>query len=205
MATMEVRAGKSAHARKRSPNAVRSVAACLQRLNADEQGVAALEFALLLPLLATLMLATADLTLVTARNFQVQSLAQTAAGAIASLPILPAAPTGQDGRSGGISTAIARATMPDGLPTPSNTSGQPIIPIGALVSLPADAQASSVLFWGCSANARLLPVRTSRCPDGARPAAYAEIIVRAPVKRLIAWPDRLLASEVVARAVVRLG
>lgn len=205
LAAPQTQVTKKTHITKQALPAIPAALACLHRLNADEQGVAAVEFALLLPLLATLMLGIADLAQVAARKSQVHALAQEAAGAIAGLHSIPAAPARQDRGNGALSPTIARITLSAMSPALAESAYLPKIPIATLLSLPADAHASATLFWGCNASARLLSMQTPRCPDGTRAAAYAEIIVRAPVRRLVAWPHALLAREVVARAVVRVG
>ncbi len=196
-----------------------------------------MEFALLLPLLSTLLLATADLTILASRAFQVQSLAQAGAGAIASLPTIPAASQNRSSPQsanlpGGIprgapnalpewelsssrttsapnALSIAEKSPRGSVPTSSGLpillAELPTIIVGDLVSLPEGAAATSRLFWGCSIKAQLVTAQAPDCPDGSRAAAYAEVVVRAPVNRLVAWPDRLLSEEVEARAVVRLG
>jgi len=215
----------------------------MRRLLADQQGVAALEFALLLPMLSALALATADLALLASRTQQVHALAQSAAAAIARLPEIPAAAsspyssqaTSLPGRPGSsqypetlqaIST-LSRAPGPasptdrrqllnpdSGSPAPASPEpglapgpavGLPDHIIADLVSLPEGAVATGRLFWGCSVQTMLQSVGSQSCPDGGRPAAYAEVVVRASVTRLVAWPESLLSDEVEARAVVRIG
>lgn len=179
------------------------------RLGADDRGVAAVEFGLLLPVLATILLATADLAGVAVRRLQVQSLAQDAAGALAGLRSIPAAPAGRN-----MHNTMATMSVPGIAASASSIgselpriqgAGLPQIAIAALVPLPADTHASTTLFWGCGTKARLIAVRSPLCPDGSRAAAYAEVIMRAPVNRLVSWPDQILGRAVEARAVVRLG
>ncbi len=183
----------------------------LYQLAADESGVAAVEFALLLPLLATILLATADLAALASRSFEAQSLAHAAANAIARLPTIPPAPStagqpspGAGSLPGGFGPSAT--SMRQALP-PINTAnfGLPQVEIASLVDLPAGTDASGELFWGCNQGGQLLSVQTALCPDGGRAAPYVEVFVRASVNRLVAWPDQLLSQQVEARAVVRLG
>lgn len=171
----------------------------LTRLLADERGVAALELALTLPLLAALLLGAADLAVTAARAREVEALVEAATKAVVRVAgdLLPpliagslppgAATRGQPGLS----------QVPKLAPLPSPS-------LASLVEVPRDVAASLRLFRGCSGDEGIREVTATRCPDGSAPAAFAEIVMTAPVARLVDWPAALLSPTVSARSLVRL-
>lgn len=166
---------------------------------ADERGVAALELALTLPLLAVLLLGAADLAVTAARARQVEALTEHAAKAVVRV----AGETLPPLRPGGQLPGTAAGGQP-GLVQGGGLAPLPQLSLASLVDVPADVAASLRLFRGCPGADGIQEVAGTRCPDGSLPAAFAEIAMSAPVERLVDWPEALLAARVSARSLVRL-
>lgn len=165
---------------------------------ADERGVAALELALTLPLLAALLLGAADVALTAARARQVEELVETAGKAVIgkAAELLP--PLRDSMQQPGL--AIGSGQQP-GL---AGLQPLPSIVLATLVEIPPDVSSRLRLFRGCAGEAGIGAAAGPRCADGSQPAAYAEIEMSAPVERLVDWPGGLLPPSVSARSVVRL-
>ena len=159
----------------------------------EESGVAALEFALVLPLLTTLLLGAADVAITAARARQVEAIAASAVHAVRATaePLLA-----------GLATALPApvGTGPrgqNGRPTPAPPAVE--VPLSGLVSLPDSTTGSVRLFLGCADAGGIAPAAQTVCPDGA-PA----VPLRAPSGRLVPWPGNLLPADVEARTLIRL-
>lgn len=150
-----------------------------------ERGAAAVELALVMPVLALIVLATLDTASLAGRAAEVQAIASAAGSALQRLDVLP--PPGS--ASSGVN--ILPAAPP------------PAIALSDLVALPPRTSGTTRLFWGCRGVPRPGPRGT--CPDGSPAAAYAEVRVLGEVRRMVAWPDQLLPGQVEARTMVRLG
>jgi Flp pilus assembly protein TadG len=152
-----------------------------------ERGVAALEFALLLPLLSMIFVGTIDASRLIAQSYRAQGLAQAAARAAARLPDLPAAPH-------------------SGAPTSAGWPTLPGLSVASLVTLPPGAQGSTSLFWACGGtDAQLVPAATPECPPGIRPAGYVRVDLDVPVRYVLAWPDLVLPPVARVSALARIG
>lgn len=160
------------------------------RLLADDAGTAALEFALTLPLLALLLLGSADFALTAARARELEALVDSAAKAVrrAAAQELPPLRGWAGLQQGGLTS------LP---PLPG-------LSLETLVTLPPDVAPKLRLFRGCAAPSGIVPTAALRCPDGSPPPAFAEIEITAPVARLVAWPGGLFPPTVSARSIVRL-
>lgn len=197
-----------------------------------ERGVAAVELALVMPLVAGLLLATLDLAAVAQRASEVHALARAAAAAVQRQDLLPprpgpafplsGTPPGQGPGAGvlpGTNVAPGRAapgrnvmpgagSSPPGLVAPGPRSlpglGDRSALLGQLVRLPEGVAGTLQLFWGCAGGSEPLGTRPT-CPGGVPPAPYAEVRLTGEVDRLVAWPGLLLPGRVEARARVRLG
>lgn len=179
-----------AHAAGRPPKAVgrRRLQRVQARFPHDQAGIAALELALVLPLLALIFVASVDFARFAARIHKCDALAQAAAAAIMQLPTVPAP----------VVIPSANGTVPMDVQLPE-------IDVMALVPLPAGARAASRLFWGCAAESGVAVVPQPICSNGERAAAYAEVSVAMATPRLLDWPDIALPAEVHARSLVRIG
>ncbi len=160
----------------------------------DERGVAALELALTLPLLAALLLGAADFALTAAKARQVEALVDAAAKAVVRV----AAETLPPLVAGGQQPGLIGGGQGVGLPP------LPTIPLSSLVTLPADVSPQFRLFRGCPGETGVTAATGARCTDGSPPAAFAEIEMTAPVERLVNWPGGLFPPQVSARSLVRL-
>lgn len=166
-------------------------------LACDEAGVAALELALVLPLLTALLLGAADIALTAARARHVEAVAQSAAQAVRATAetLLQGLATSLPGPAGALA------------PFPPRTPQLPAmveVPITSLVSLPESMAGSVTLFVGCAGRDGISPAPGASCPDGTATARFASIEVRAPSGRLVPWPGDLLPANVEARTVIRL-
>lgn len=156
-----------------------------------EEGVAALELALLLPLLAFIFVAMVDASRFATQVYRGHMIAQSAAVALGTSLHVPAPP---------LPVITDRGTLPATLDIML-----PKVDVASLVPLPADASASSLLFWGCPGSAGIVMVALPICNTTQRAAAYAEITVTLPVRKLGGWPEILLPGNVHAQALVRVG
>jgi hypothetical protein len=159
-----------------------------------ERGLAAVELALVMPVIATLILATFDAAATARRAHEVHALAHAAAHAVVRAQLLPPGTDGNEGEG---------ANIP-----PPNTSGGgageglPAL-LGDLVTLPPDTAGNVRLFWGCGGLPP--PPNQPACGDGNPFAPYVDVRVTGSVPRLVQWPGMLLPAEVEGRALVRLG
>lgn len=159
-----------------------------------ERGVAAIELALVMPVIATLLLATFDAATVARRAFEVQTLAEAGAKAVTRLQLLPA-PSSNTSGSG--------HNLPPPTPvTPGGSVTGPIL-LDRLLALPPQTLGQARLFWGCGGVPA--PAGRTACADGSPLAPYAEVDVAGDVDRLVRWPGVLLPDRVEGRALVRLG
>jgi Flp pilus assembly protein TadG len=160
---------------------------------ARERGAAALEFALLLPLLSLVFVGTLDAARLMAEAYRAQTLAADAARAAARQPSIPA-PLRRDSSSS------------SALPALSSSAALPAIAVDELVALPSGAQATGALFWGCAnAKQRLEVAGVDGCPDGSRAAGYVRVDLAVPVRYVLAWPDLVLPPVARVSAVARVG
>jgi hypothetical protein len=154
---------------------------------ADERGVAALEFALLLPLLSMIFVGTIDASRLVAQSYRAQGMAQAAARAVARLPNLPAAP------HSGVLSSRGWPPLPD-------------VSAAGLVPLPPGAQSATSLFWACGGtDMQLVPAVVPECASGARPAGYVRVDLDVPVRYVLAWPDLVLPPVARVSALARIG
>lgn len=161
----------------------------------EESGVAALEFALVLPLLTALLLGAADIAITAARARQVESVASSAAHAVRA--------TAETLLRGLASSLPAdRGSPGSGLPPRLPTKVQ--VPLADFVSLPEHTAGSVTLFLGCAGPGGIAHAPQARCPDGTAAAPFARIEVSAPSGRLVPWPGQVLPADVRARSVIRL-
>lgn len=176
-----------------------SLAEPLVALLEDERGIAALEVALLMPMLVALLLGAADVAITAARAREVEALAGSAAKAaqVLARDLLPPAGTRTTNGAGGLINNIPITLPPSPAPLPA-------LAIGDLIALPPDIIGSVALFRGCPSAAGIDPVLAPACPGGVPAAAFARIEVSAPVARLGPWPPGWLSDTVEARTVVRL-
>jgi hypothetical protein len=159
-----------------------------------ERGVAAVELALIMPVVATLLLATLDAATTARRAFEIQSLAEAGAKAIVQLDLLPARPRNSSG--GGPN--LLPPTEPN---LPNVVEGA--IPLHRLLAMPPATVGEARLFWGCGGDP--VPPTATRCPDGSPLAPYVLVEASGAVDRLVSWPGVLLPPRVDGRALARLG
>lgn len=153
-----------------------------------EAGLAALELALILPVLALVLTATFDLARFAAHVHKTRALAHAGATAITKLPSIPAP----------VAIATGLGTVPIAPPLPS-------VNVAELVALPPNAAASSRLFWGCPRDSDILAVTWPVCADGKLAAAYAEVEITYVARRLFNWPGRILPERISATTLMRIG
>lgn len=186
----------------------------VRALAADRRGVAALELALIVPVLGTLLLGVADVALADARARELDALATIAAAAAraagpaglgaTALP-LPASPRPPQVTLPGAVAVNLPAGLAGAVPAP--TAVAPVaLPLDRLVSLPADIQGTLSLFSACAYPGRGLGAVApgTSCADGRAPALFARISLQAPLDRLLPWPAGLLADQVATQLVVRV-
>jgi hypothetical protein len=157
----------------------------------DQEGAAAVEFALLLPLLAMIFVGAVDAASFATASYRSRMLAQSAATAIARMPAVPAPPPVQRLPNGSVVIPV-----PVRLPT---------IDVGSLVDLPPGATAEAYLFWGCSGSAGIEEVPLPACADGSPAAAYVRVGIALPVGHLVAWAGIGLPETAATETLVRLG
>ncbi|MFQ3596609.1 MAG: TadE family protein, partial [Sphingomonadaceae bacterium] len=162
--------------------------------------VAALEFALALPVFVALVLGAADFALTAAKAREAEALVEQAAQAAirASAELLPPLAAGRPGTGhvpgqGGYGSGGTEPPAP-----------LPALSLARLVSLPPDARGTLSLFRGCTTALGVEATTASHCSNGAPAAAFAEIAISVEVSRLVNWPDVLFSPTVSARSVVRL-
>ncbi|MFN7176250.1 MAG: hypothetical protein ACK4MX_05110 [Thermaurantiacus sp.] len=153
-----------------------------------------MELALVMPVIAALILATFDAAATARRAFEVQTVAQAAASAVARLHLLPPG-IGGSGNAG--------ANVPPPNSEGGGGSAQLLPGIDQLVILPQATTGEVRLFWGCG-GLRAEPNQQG-CGSGIPFAPYVEVHVRGSVPRLVAWPGMLMPAEVEGRALARLG
>jgi Flp pilus assembly protein TadG len=172
---------------------------------AGERGVAAVELALVMPLLAAVLLATVDLAAAAQRADDVEHIARAAGAALRRLHILPPL-AANAAAANGIGSSTAGLANTAGVPPPNlpPAPASATVALSELVALPAGTGGRVELFWGCLGGTQRASAQ-ARCPDGAGAAPYADIRVAGDVARLLHWPALLLPGRVEARTRVRLG
>ncbi|WP_448585447.1 TadE/TadG family type IV pilus assembly protein [Thermaurantiacus sp.] len=165
----------------------------------DERGAAALEMALLLPVLVALLLGVADVAIAAARAREVEALAGSAAAALQRLardrPALPSVAAGPAGFASVLSAPVSSGGRPGPRGSPS---------VAELVQLPPGVTGAVTLFHGCPTRQGIAPASSAACPGGGLAASFARIELSASVRRLLPWPETWLSPTVEARAIVRL-
>ncbi|MCS6987743.1 MAG: hypothetical protein NZM40_10035 [Sphingomonadaceae bacterium] len=179
-------------------------------LSHDSTGAAALELALVLPLLSALLLGLADLAILAARAREVEALATAALRSLVTrgLPNLPH----PVGAVAGPNASAPSSPTGDRLPIPGTLAPTALssaellpeaVPLTALVPLPQGVHGTLQVFRGC-----LTASGIARWPGGCagRPIhLFAEVEIQRSTARLAPWPDDLVPPQVRSHAVVRVG
>ncbi|WP_448580147.1 TadE/TadG family type IV pilus assembly protein [Thermaurantiacus sp.] len=165
----------------------------------EEKGVAALELALVLPLLTTLLLGAADVAITASRARQVEAVAASAALAIRATTdsLLQGVASSMPGHAGAQSMNQTIRSHPQAPP-------QTDLPLEKFMSLPEQTSGTVRLFFGCPSDKGIAPSAQFRCPNGVAAVPFARIDVSAPSGRLVPWPGQLIPADVSARTVIRL-
>jgi Flp pilus assembly pilin Flp len=165
----------------------------------EEKGVAALELALVLPLLTTLLLGAADVAITASRARQVEAVAASAA-----LAIRATTETLLQGVASSMPGFVGAQSLNQ--PIRSNPLVPPVtdLPLEDFISLPEQTSGTVRLFFGCASEEGIAPSSQIQCPNGAAAVPFARIEVSAPSGRLVPWPGRFIPADVSARTVIRL-
>lgn len=147
-----------------------SIRVLLSRAMGDTRGVAAIEFAIIVPMLITMVVCTVDLGMGIYRNMQVQNAAQ--AGARYAMT--------HSFDANLISNAVSSATGLEGLE--------------GIVALPPPSQ-----YCGCATDAGIGPITCgSTCPVGAVYGTYVNVSAQASYATIVPYP--LIANNFTLKA-----